>query len=86
MSGDTKPVLCGECQIPLESGVKRDGEMWGVCSRCGQTDRMNEIMREAAKHFAHKSIGDMFKGLGRSGSGITVKRGPQPHFRWITGE
>ena len=85
MSDEVKTILCGNCRVPVERG-DREGQSWGVCPQCGQNDSLEAAAIEAAKYHVRKSFGDVFKGLGQSGGGVTIKRTPMPHFRWVTAD
>ena len=82
MTDQTGPILCGKCHVTPERGFERNGETWAACSICGREDRVEDIMREAAKYTADKSVRGMFSGL--AGSGMSVESPPERDYRWVT--
>jgi hypothetical protein len=81
---DTKPILCGKCHVPIKVGTEADGETLGACPVCGQQDRMDDIIREAAKYRIDKMVRGTFSDI--QSSSFTVKSPPEPEYRWITGD
>lgn len=85
MSDEARKIICGNCRVPMECS-DRDGQAWGSCPQCGQNESFTDAAGEASKYHARKSLDEVFKGFPSSGGGLTIKRSPMPHFRWITAD
>ncbi len=79
---ETRPILCGICHVSPEGGFERDGKTWAACPVCGQEDRMENILREAAEYHADQGFRRALSGLKH----LTVKSPPQRKYRWITSD
>ena len=85
MAGDeTRPILCGKCNVRAEVAVKADGGKDLVFPSCGERDELDHALGKAVEYNARDMIGGMFKGFG-PGSNITVKSAPNPRPRFILG-
>jgi len=82
---ESRPILCGKCHVPIKVNTKADGETWGFCPACGQQDRMDDTVREAAKNRVDKMIRKTFSGL-QSSRSFTVKSPPESKYRWVLGD
>jgi hypothetical protein len=49
LTDETSSIRCGKCFVPIKVGAGRDGDAWGSCPECGQEDRVDNIIREAAE-------------------------------------
>jgi hypothetical protein len=81
---DITHVLCNKCHVTPQRGFERNGETWAACAICGQEDRVEEILGEAAEYHIRKGIDGVFSGL--QGGALTIKSPPQRQYRWITGD
>jgi hypothetical protein len=79
------PILCGKCNVVIERGFERDGDLWMACPVCGQEDRMDDIVRETAEYKIDKQFRGMFGGIPDSPN-MTSNSPPQRQYRWIVGE
>jgi hypothetical protein len=79
---ETRPIRCGKCYVPIKVGAERDGDTWGSCPVCGQEDRVDNIIREAAEYGLDNMVRDTLFGF-QEGE-LTVKSWPQRDYRWIT--
>ena len=82
MTDETSSIRCGKCYAPIKVGAERDGDTSGSCPICGQEDRVDNIIREAAEY----SLDNMVRGTlsGFQEGELTVKSPPQREYRWIT--
>ena len=75
-----KRLLCGRCRVRLDiSAYGLDGPMVR-CPTCGESDTVENALREAGQHVAHTLLSSMLRGA-VSGSSMPA-RAPL-HFRFI---
>jgi hypothetical protein len=85
---ETRPILCGFCHVGIEGRTDSHGNEEAFCPRCGQSDTLENAMREAgesAAHFMAEQIEHTFADAFRGSDFIkvTVEHSPQPSFRFI---
>ena len=81
MTDDTSSIRCGKCYAPIKVWAERDGDAWGFCPICGQKDRVDNIIREAAEYSLDRMVSDTLFGF-QEGE-LTVRSLPQRGYRWI---
>ena len=83
---DTKPILCGKCNVPIKIRTDDNGQTLGTCPVCGNEDGFDEILREVARYNVDQSLPPgTFSGTAVRHGGVTIKSPPQRHYRWIAG-
>jgi hypothetical protein len=81
---ETRPILCGVCQVPVSQGTDPQGNATLVCPRCGISDSAENAIREAGEYFVDKL---MREGLPEINSpGMTITHPPKRSFRFILGD
>jgi predicted RNA-binding Zn-ribbon protein involved in translation (DUF1610 family) len=86
MTDVTKKVLCGHCHINVEERTEADGQVMAVCPQCGNTDTLDNAIREATEYFAEKTVGEMLSPLANSSNDfvkVTVTHSPERTYRFI---
>ncbi|HUZ34039.1 MAG TPA: hypothetical protein VMV19_18315 [Xanthobacteraceae bacterium] len=90
MSEVTKQVLCGACNIEVEQRTDPNGQVMAVCPRCGNSDTLENAIREATEYFADKLTREALGPLERMPSSnfvkVTVTHSPQRSFRFIVNQ
>jgi hypothetical protein len=82
LTDETSAIRCGKCCVPIKVGAERDGDTWGSCPFCGQEDRVDNIIREAAEYSLDNMVSATLSGF-QEGE-LTVKSPPLREYRWIT--
>jgi hypothetical protein len=70
MSGEvTHRIVCAVCHIPVERRIDVGGSKMVACLRCGQTDTLENAIRDAVQHAFHQSMRESATrlGLGKGG-------------------
>lgn len=85
MSGDeTKPILCGRCNVEIQQRTDPDGQDRAFCPTCGQSDTVDNAIREAGDYLANKLARESFEGLsGSQFAKVTIAKPPERSFRFI---
>ena len=80
-------VLCGNCRVNVEERAEPDGQVMAVCPSCGQTDTLDNAIREATEYFTDKLTREMLKPLDNMPSNefvkVTVTQPSQRTYRFI---
>ena len=82
MTDETSAIRCGKCYVQIKVGAERDGDTSGSCPICGQEDRVDNIIREAAEYSLDRMVSDTLSGF-QEGE-LTVRSLPQREYPWIT--
>ncbi len=85
---ETKTLLCGHCRVPIEGRTYDDGHQEAVCPVCGQTDTIENAVREAGEYAAYelaKQLGSSFADTIRDSDAfkVTAHDLPERSFRFI---
>jgi hypothetical protein len=85
---ETKTLLCGHCRVEIEGRTYDDGHQEAVCPVCGQTDTIENAIREAGEYAAHElakqfgaNIADTFRDS--DVFKVTAHDLPERSFRFI---
>lgn len=81
-------VFCTSCNVAIEGRLDADGQQIGVCPTCGVSDKLENVMREAAEaiaYFMAKQLQATITDTGRDGDALTFTAEdiPERHFRFI---
>jgi len=88
MADETKPILCGKCEVPLEIPANADAESTVRCPRCGISEKLKSAAAEAGRFLADHKAQLLSKTLrdiarGRKHLKITTKPVKKRHYRFI---
>jgi hypothetical protein len=85
---ETRPILCGFCHVGIQGRTDAHGNEEAFCRRCGQSDTLENAMREAgesATEFLADQLGSMFADAFRGNDmfKVTAHHVPNRSFRFI---
>jgi hypothetical protein len=82
----TRPVLCARCNVRVELPADPNPETIVACPVCGESDTLENVLRESGQYLAHKLFSDTLRGAISQSSALTIKEGPKINFRFNTGD
>jgi hypothetical protein len=87
MTDETKPILCGKCEVPLEIPANADAESTVRCPSCGISEKLKSAAAEAGRFLAdHKAqlISKTLRDIGRRNKHLKVTTKPvkKRHYRF----
>jgi hypothetical protein len=84
--GENRFLLCGRCNVRLNVSADAHGDPIVCCPACGERDTLENAMREAGQHSAHKLLSRMLRGAISELSAPDAEQRPPLHFRFVEGE
>ena len=83
MMNDANPVRCARCDVPLKLSTDRNSELMVSCPVCGESDTLDDALKESGEYFAHKFIRVALRGAASAQSGpLTFDHAPEFHDRF----
>ncbi len=88
MTDDTKPILCGKCEVPLEGPTNPGANDTMRCPRCGITEKFHKVAAEV-NHFladhTSQQISKTMRSVARGSKHLKVTTKPvkKRHYRFI---
>jgi hypothetical protein len=85
---EIKTIFCGHCRVEIEGRTDAYGNQEAVCPVCGQTDTIENAVREAGECAAYelaKQFGSTIADTFRDSDGfkVTAEHLPERSFRFI---
>jgi hypothetical protein len=85
---ETRPILCGHCHVGIEGRADAHGNEEAFCPRCGQSDTLENAIREAgesAAYFLAEQLGSTFADAFRCSDTFKVTKHhlPERRFRFV---
>ena len=81
---DANPVLCARCDVALKLSTDPNSDLMVSCPVCGESDSLDNALKESGEYFAHKFIRAALRGAASAQlDPLTFKHGPEAYYRFI---
>jgi hypothetical protein len=86
-----RDILCGSCKVVMQERTEPNGQVMGVCPSCGETDTLENIMREVSDYMVSKVADDLLDPFTRNTQDhsfikITVTKPEKRSYRFIASD